>query len=288
MGSGISIHAPARGATVDVDYLTFNLNISIHAPARGATDELAKSVYCFLISIHAPARGATKQQKAGCVCLQFQSTLPRGERPQFSLSQKVKEYFNPRSREGSDWYEIPAQTLSTQFQSTLPRGERRSCVVSPSGFWNFNPRSREGSDDMHAALDYELEHFNPRSREGSDTRQPKNGLLILISIHAPARGATSTEAFRNPLRVLFQSTLPRGERLKQIEKELLAMVISIHAPARGATVIVSPFNPTCKFQSTLPRGERLNIQIIHIPYAEFQSTLPRGERPCFWHFDSGM
>ena len=79
-----------------------------------------------------------------------------------------------------------------------------------------------------------------------------------ISIHAPARGATSSQsrlsAFRryfNPrsregsdlrsqyatiLRLQFQSTLPRGERLLQDSVKQRTILISIHAPARGATL----------------------------------------------------
>ena len=33
----ISIHAPARGATVSPNFSGINIAISIHAPARGAT-----------------------------------------------------------------------------------------------------------------------------------------------------------------------------------------------------------------------------------------------------------
>ena len=38
--------------------------------------------------------------------------------------------------------------------------------------------------------------------------------------------------------VIFQSTLPRGERLQPMAISGMTMQISIHAPARGAT-----FNP---------------------------------------------
>ena len=80
----ISIHAPARGATVrEIMTLTIwrNFNprsregsdgvnlsvsdkefrISIHAPARGATQTFFELQLVLCISIHAPARGATKQ-----------------------------------------------------------------------------------------------------------------------------------------------------------------------------------------------------------------------------------
>ena len=77
----ISIHAPAKGATVYVQNKQHDSGISIHAPAKGATDLCAFSGFlqayfnprsregsdryryldnCFVvISIHAPAKGAT-------------------------------------------------------------------------------------------------------------------------------------------------------------------------------------------------------------------------------------
>ena len=80
-----------------------NAEISIHAPARGATMQAQKRAILQRISIHAPARGATRSlfriAKAGSyfnprsregsdvnplprrgASIRFQSTLPRGER----------------------------------------------------------------------------------------------------------------------------------------------------------------------------------------------------------------
>ena len=56
----------------------------------------------------------------------------------------------------------------------------------------------------------------------------------MISIHAPTRGATCTIKRYCSL-ILFQSTLPRGERPSVITSELRITLISIHAPTRGAT-----------------------------------------------------
>ena len=98
------------------------------------------------------------------------------------------------------------------FQSTLPRGERLHSVL------------------LMVSLNY---HFNPRSREGSDDNAICTSGISMISIHAPARGATVMGCCCTPI-TGFQSTLPRGER--QIHLFLLLSVgISIHAPARGAT-----------------------------------------------------
>ena len=77
---------------------------------------------------------------------------------------------------------------------------------------NFNPRSREGSDITLLSIFYDCTDFNPRSREGSDIMLIQYKQKRKISIHAPARGATSI----NRDVYLFHK-------------------ISIHAPARGAT-----------------------------------------------------
>ena len=59
--SGISIHAPPRGATrLVVPVVIFN-PISIHAPPRGATNKSGETVHEDFISIHAPPRGATNK-----------------------------------------------------------------------------------------------------------------------------------------------------------------------------------------------------------------------------------
>ncbi len=79
------------------------------------------------------------------------------------------------------------------------------------------------------------EDFNPRSREGSDEIHIKSDYPTIISIHAPARGAT----------------------LAEHNKEI-GSLISIHAPARGATTQINILQINIIFQSTLPRGERLN------------------------------
>ena len=107
--SNISIHAPARGATKPNEFFIANNNISIHAPARGATIIDQVNQHTTYISIHAPARGATVF------------------RPTMILQ---KRYFNPRSREGSDVSISKMNITAELFQSTLPRGERPDIVAS--------------------------------------------------------------------------------------------------------------------------------------------------------------
>ena len=131
----ISIHAPAKGATRLFPDLSGISVISIHAPAKGATGVWCDFEYDTEISIHAPAKGATPVLSTMQLrLLRFQSTLPRRERP---IRRTITRYTRRR------------------FQSTLPRRERRNwwCCLRKGCY--FNPRSREGSD-----LDGELVPFH--------------------------------------------------------------------------------------------------------------------------------
>ena len=64
-----------------------------------------------------------------------------------------------------------------------------------------------------------------------------------ISIHAPTRGATIAGRTSDVIQCLFQSTLPRGERRRASHAVYRFDVISIHAPTRGATAILSKIHP---------------------------------------------
>ena len=77
-------------------------------------------------------------------------------------------------------------------------------------------------------------------------RAPARGATIMvhvieevlgISIRAPARGATLPKCALICLRI-FQSALPRGERLEVSSEYLRTGEISIRAPARGATMAI--------------------------------------------------
>ena len=56
---------------------------------------------------------------------------------------------------------------------------------------DFNPRSREGSDEEVTFDDGEAAGFSPRSREGRGVTGVNKARNAKISIHAPAKGATT-------------------------------------------------------------------------------------------------
>ena len=75
----------------------------------------------------------------------------------------------------------------------------------------------------------------------------------------------------------FQSTRPRGARLKKKDDEN-AKKVSIHAPARGATLFSEVLHAPSTFQSTRPRGARPFVLGGTMMQSMFQSTRPRGAR----------
>ena len=112
---------------------------------------------------------------------------------------------------------------------------------------------------MQDSLYPALRNFNPRSCERSDRKTLEMLILISISIHAPARGATISKEIRDKDN-RFQSTLLREERQKM--------------PADVRTLI--------EFQSTLLREERLKL------YADKGYQLHFNPRSCersdtFWY-----
>ena len=195
----------------------------------------------------------------------------------YKLNKRYND-FNPRSREGSDVF-IAVLMVSMSISIHAPaRGATVALNAGDNVYINFNPRSREGSDVFCCKPNNFNIHFNPRSREGSDDVSKLIILSINISIHAPARGATESAFHQGDLKNLFQSTLPRGERLIELQLHQMHLFISIHAPARGATKDAKSAVDDFKFQSTLPRGERLLAKRNLGKLITFQSTLPRGER----------
>ena len=103
------------------------------------------------------------------------------------------------------------------------------------------------------------------------------GTAKVISIHAPARGATGqSDSVRAVVRISIHA--PARGATRRNGRGLPEETISIHAPARGATTDGILLSSSNLFQSTLPRGERLSQLTYQRGGFRFQSTLPRGER----------
>ena len=101
------------------------------------------------------------------------------------------EYFNPRSRTGSDLairdtldYDVSISTHAPAQGATLHR------ILSSSPL-RFQPTLPHRERHPGAEIRPGEQHFNPRSRTGSDcSRRRKRKAHRHISTHAPAQGAT--------------------------------------------------------------------------------------------------
>ena len=191
--TGVSIHAPARGATRAAAFGT-GAGRGFNPRAREGRDRSAAAMPSnpapfqstrprgarprhqrparrrAAVSIHAPARGATP---------------PRPTTPCGSWR------FNPRAREGRDRGVVAFGSPTNVFQSTRPRGARRMATEKMCCLSMFQSTRPRGARRCSVSLRRSgSASFNPRAREGRDA--------------GPAKRPTSHKE--------FQSTRPRGAR----------------------------------------------------------------------------
>ena len=142
-----------------------------------------------------------------------------------------------------------------EFQSTLPHGERRCLRIYSRATIGFNPRSHMGSDRQGRFPLAPMPVSIHAPTWGATNLRRSVFPIIRVSIHAPTWGATLCSNNQIIL-CMFQSTLPHGERPKEVKDG----------------------NVSVEFQSTLPHGERHSLSTSASTLMLFQSTLPHGER----------
>ena len=166
-----------------------------------------------------------------------------------------------------------------EFQSTPPRGGRLRPGQPSLGGPRFNPRPRVGGDLHSDRASISRSAFqSPPPRGGRRVYRIDGDTVTLVSIHAPAWGATrSTDGTRPSGHVSIHAPA-WGATFVGTEVEGRIWV-SIHAPAWGATGVLASlrryggrFNPRPRVGGdSSTRGDRS----ASVP---FQSTPPRGGR----------
>ncbi len=146
------------------------------------------------------------------------------------------------------------------FQSTRPRGARPSASLKRiRQISSFNPRARVGRDasaERHAPVpSWMFQSTRPRGARLM-LHQMQFDRPLVVSIHAPAWGATCSATQHRHQASRFQSTRPRGAR---------------HSCDGSRS--------SARFQSTRPRGARRCECGRWDDLVRFQSTRPRGARP---------
>ena len=213
--STISIHAPPRGATADVQRIIAALRRFQFTPLREGRQALFSYISTQKISIHAPPRGATAWRADATPAHYFNSrpsargdcirrvtssgvmdisihAPPRGATPTSILISRQSEFQFTPLREGRRCGKLK-QSTTRIFQFTPLREGRPTWTAAGTlrRLFQFTPL-REGRPDMMAIAD-----------------------TYHISIHAPPRGATS--AYNETIMEhLFQFTPLREGRRREV------------------------------------------------------------------------
>ena len=140
---------PQGERQADNPMLVSMLAISIHAPARGATLPKTKLFMQCQFQSTLP-QGERPSPSFTCpMASKFQSTLPQGERPRLQVPIPYCGNFNPRSRKGSDRPPDTDGRRLAQISIHAPaRGATRRRRNAKTNRDYFNPRSRKGSDGL--------------------------------------------------------------------------------------------------------------------------------------------
>ena len=209
--------------------------------------------------------------------------------------------FNPRTREGCDWNAISGIPQKIMFQSTHPRRVRlevvrevvREVQVSIHApakgatyvvgrtfvafmFQSTHPR-RVRRGHRHAVLAGAVfQSTHPRRVRPGSARRGRGSTTV--SIHAPAKGATTSWSTSATWQRGFNPRTREGCDGAFRVPNMSLTCVSIHAPAKGATNAASAANTAKQFQSTHPRRVRPWSWPMSSYPQSFQSTHPRRVR----------
>ena len=191
-------------------------HVSIHAPAGGATQKtISTRDENSSVSIHAPAGGATDKGQLVARHRVVSIHAPAGgATPSAGKKKPPCARFNPRARGGRD----------------------KGTVWAIKRILSFNPRARGGRDKAPSRIwTHQLLFQSTRPRGARLLRRPALLAVELVSIHAPAGGATIGEMRAAGIPDVSIHAPAGGATLGYEHLAILAFRVSIHAPAGGAT-----------------------------------------------------
>jgi len=254
----VSTHAPARGATLGQSFPFYTCRVSTHAPARGATCPFQRRIGLQCVSTHAPARGATGVLPFFRGIMMFQPTHPHGVRLSPSPFGAAVSVFQPThphgvrlSLAGDAWAWLEVSTHAPARGATLnrshvldailvsthapARGATYSAHSQKNARAGFNPRTRTGCDNPGARAHrlhcgFQPTHPHGVRRIGYFRRE----YPMLVSTHAPARGATLSFPVLSTTRLSFNPRTRTGCDMGLLDR----------------------FRPSKRFQPTHPHGVR--------------------------------
>ena len=302
----VSIHAPARGATYTIVWISALKAFQSTRPRGARLRIIAHTLALSIVSIHAPARGATQRptmQVHFGLCFNPRARVGRDLRVRMS-SVKTCWRFNPRARVGRDRMPITlherqpsfnprarvGRDVSLQqtdrrsvkrFQSTRPRGARHNWWYILAIRVRFQSTRPRGARLRRVKLKRQLPaRFNPRARVGRDREYAARLLRRLARFNPRARVGRDAEQMRAIVETAevsihapaWGATPDRPVTLQGVT------LVSIHAPAWGATCMPARLTVALLVSIHAPAwGATLRVDAIGNAH-RFQSTRPRGAR----------
>ena len=213
----VSIHAPARGATAIGTYDNFTSRFQFTRPQGARPSRRRESA--------ASRRGFNSRARKGrdvrvlserSPSDRFQFTRPQGARLDATgtphYESEVSIHAPARGATGG------AVVLYRVYQVSIHAPARGATVNWRTILWLrscFNSRARKGRDTGTWPTLPQMNSFNSRARKGRDVQVGIITFAQVVSIHAPARGATTYGNTRLHW-TRFQFTRPQGARLDRL------------------------------------------------------------------------
>ena len=143
----ISIHTPAKGATLDTALKFIQTNISIHAPVKGATIPAYTRDFRQFDFYSRPREGGDMHDfNIFRSQVSFLFTPPRrGRRCCNALEILVLDFYS-RPREGGDYESLQSHVSFSYFYSRPREGGDKEGDRLYGNLWYFYSRPREGGD----------------------------------------------------------------------------------------------------------------------------------------------
>ena len=130
---------------------------------------------------------------------------------------------------------------------------------------NFNPRTREGCDGTYRKTGVGTIISIHAPAKGATLVRDVQDLASKISIHAPAKGATLTTCLSAGPQLNFNPRTREGCDQSHIEQLKDQVRISIHAPAKGATLFYLHTGQTCRISIHAPaKGATLALGPLYM------------------------
>ena len=186
-----------------------SFNPRLHA---GGDDEHQHLWINHYVSIHASTREATSRRSRMSRRRVFQSTPPRGRRPDTVVPVLEVIGFQSTPPRGRRRYAVIVFQVGVGFNPRLHAGGDCITIIPSRYCVRFNPRLHAGGDLLRLRLCLPQSGFNPRLHAGGDYAREGATADIAVSIHASTREAT--------------------QQLIDADRWL---IVSIHASTREAT-----------------------------------------------------